>query len=58
MSDEEEGESVKYKPALSLMPSMDSVPSRKSVRRPEDQNFSFMDLTDDVASLVARSGFA
>lgn len=67
MSDEEEVESAKYRPRLSLMPSMEFQSEYSSVTpcskpapklRPEDQNFSFMDLTDDVASLAARRGFA
>ncbi|CUA78124.1 hypothetical protein RSOLAG22IIIB_02742 [Rhizoctonia solani] len=61
MSDEEEAPSSKFK-GLSLMPSMnfksESEPfgmhHRLAPYKSEDQNRSFIDLTDDVASLISR----
>ncbi|CAE6454889.1 unnamed protein product [Rhizoctonia solani] len=66
MSDEEEAASAKFK-RLTLMPSMnfkpesDHVPSLRNRLAPyksEDQNRSFIDLTDEVASLAQRPAFA
>ncbi|KDN42772.1 hypothetical protein RSAG8_06526, partial [Rhizoctonia solani AG-8 WAC10335] len=60
--DEEETASTKFK-GLTLMPSMTfkseseplvSLRDRLAPYKSEDQNRSFMDLTDDVASLVSR----
>ncbi|CAE7124954.1 unnamed protein product [Rhizoctonia solani] len=57
MSDEEEATPTKFK-GLSLMPSMnfksESEPLRLAPFKFEDQNRSFIDLTDDVASLATR----
>ncbi|CAE6417870.1 unnamed protein product [Rhizoctonia solani] len=62
MSDEEEGPSAKLR-GLSLMPSMTFHPESEKLRfsasrfipyMAEDINHSFIDLTDDAASLAAR----
>ncbi|KAG9127914.1 hypothetical protein FRC07_007565 [Ceratobasidium sp. 392] len=50
MSDEEDGA-----PVMKMKPSIPpSVRNQLAPARAEDQSFSFIDLTDDIASLVAR----
>ncbi|KAF8606031.1 hypothetical protein BDV93DRAFT_554351 [Ceratobasidium sp. AG-I] len=67
MSDDEEGVPTKFKPTLGVPSSnvkghwqpsaiSTSVRNQLSPLRPEDQSFSFIDLSDDVASIAARRG--
>ncbi|KAH7335258.1 hypothetical protein B0J17DRAFT_707992 [Rhizoctonia solani] len=63
MSDEEEASSAKFK-GLTLMPSMsfksdsEHIPRKLTPYKSEDQNRSFIDLSDDLSLATRRPAFA